>query len=123
MSDMKVLFVDDSPTMRRIIANSLIKIGFSDLVAAENGVDALNKLKDTDVDLIITDWNMPEMNGEKLVIKLRENPRYKDTPILVVTTRGMQEDVVAAVRIGADGYMVKPFSPEVLKQKIKGILK
>ncbi|MCF6238274.1 MAG: response regulator [Candidatus Marinimicrobia bacterium] len=120
---MKVLFVDDSPTMRRIIANSLIKIGFSDLVAAENGVDALNKLKDTDVDLIITDWNMPEMNGEKLVIKLRENPRYKDTPILVVTTRGMQEDVVAAVRIGADGYMVKPFSPEVLKQKIKGILK
>ena len=123
MSKMKVLFVDDSPTMRRIIANSLIKIGFDDLIEAENGADALKKLENVEVDMIITDWNMPELNGEQFVIKLRENPKYKNTPILVVTTRGMKEDVIAAITFGADGYMVKPFSPELLKKKIKAILK
>ncbi len=119
---MKVLFVDDSPTMRRIIQNSLNKIGYDDLIAAENGVDALEKLEGVDVDLIITDWNMPEMNGEQLVIKLRENPKYQDKPILMVTTRGMKEDVITAVKIGVNGYVVKPFTPEVLKKKISDIL-
>ncbi len=123
MSDMKVLFVDDSPTMRRIIQNSLNKIGYDDLVAAENGVDALEKLESTEVDMIITDWNMPEMNGEQLVVKLREDPAYKDKPILMVTTRGMKEDVITAVKIGVNGYVVKPFTPEVLKKKINDILK
>ena len=123
MSDMKVLFVDDSPTMRRIIQNSLNKIGYDDLIAAENGVDALEKLENTEVDMIITDWNMPEMNGEQLVIKLREDPVYKDKPILMVTTRGMKEDVITAVKIGVNGYVVKPFTPEVLKKKISDILK
>ncbi len=119
---MKVLFVDDSPTMRRIIQNSLNKIGYDDLIAAENGVDALEKLEGVDVDLIITDWNMPEMSGEQLVIKLREDPKYKDKPILMVTTRGMKEDVITAVKIGVNGYVVKPFTPEVLKKKISDIL-
>ncbi len=123
MSDMKVLFVDDSPTMRRIIQNSLNKIGYDDLIAAENGEDALEKLEEIEVDMIITDWNMPEMNGEQLVIKLRENPIYKDKPILMVTTRGMKEDVITAVKIGVNGYVVKPFTPEVLKKKIDDILK
>lgn len=123
MSDMKVMFVDDSPTMRRIIQNSLNKIGYDDLIAAENGVDALEKLEQTEVDMIITDWNMPEMNGEQFVIKLREDPVYKDKPILMVTTRGMKEDVITAVKIGVNGYVVKPFTPEVLKKKINDILK
>ncbi len=122
MSDMKVLFVDDSPTMRRIIQNSLNKIGYTDLIAAEHGEDALAKLEGVEVDLIITDWNMPEMNGEQLVIKLREDPKYKDKPILMVTTRGMKEDVITAVKIGVNGYVVKPFTPEVLKKKINDIL-
>mgnify|MGYP002725470114 FL=1 len=123
MSDMKVLFVDDSPTMRRIIQNSLNKIGYDDLISAENGEDALEKLEGVEVDMIITDWNMPEMNGEQLVIKLREDPKYKDKPILMVTTRGMKEDVITAVKIGVNGYVVKPFTPEVLKKKINDILK
>ena len=123
MSDLKVLFVDDSPTMRRILQNSLNKIGYDDLIAAENGVDALEKLEGVDVDLIVTDWNMPEMNGEQLVVKLREDPKYKDTPILMVTTRGMKEDVITAVKIGVNGYVVKPFTPEVLNKKISDILK
>ena len=123
MSDMKVLFVDDSPTMRRIIQNSLNKIGYEDLVSAENGEDAMEKLADVDVDMIITDWNMPEMNGEQFVVKLREDPKYKETPILMVTTRGMKEDVITAVKIGVNGYVVKPFTPEILKKKIDDILK
>ncbi len=122
MSDLKVLLVDDSPTMRRIIQNSLNKIGYDDLISAENGVDALEKLEAVEVDMVITDWNMPEMNGEQLVIKLRENPKYKDKPILMVTTRGMREDVIAAVKIGVNGYVVKPFTPEILKKKITDIL-
>lgn len=123
MSDLKVLFVDDSPTMRRIIQNSLNKIGYTDLISAEHGADALEKLEGVEVDLIITDWNMPEMNGEQLVVKLREDPKYKDKPILMVTTRGMKEDVITAVKIGVNGYVVKPFTPEVLKKKISDIIK
>ncbi len=123
MSDLKVLYVDDSPTMRRIIKNSLNKIGYDNLIDAEHGVEALEKLEGVDVDLIITDWNMPEMNGEQLVVKLREDPKYKDKPILMVTTRGMKEDVITAVKIGVNGYVVKPFTPEVLKKKINDILK
>jgi len=123
MSDLKVLYVDDSPTMRRIIKNSLNKIGYEDLIDAEHGVEALEKLEGVEVDLVITDWNMPEMNGEQLVIKLREDPKYKDTPILMVTTRGMKEDVITAVKIGVNGYVVKPFTPEVLKKKINDVLK
>ncbi|MEA3285982.1 MAG: response regulator [Candidatus Marinimicrobia bacterium] len=122
MSDFKVLYVDDSHTMRRILKNSLNKVGFNDLIEAENGREALEKLLDVDVDLIVTDWNMPEMNGEKMVVELRGNPKYKDIPILMVTTRGMKEDVITAVKIGVNGYMVKPFTPEILKKKINDIL-
>ncbi len=122
MTDKKVLFVEDSPTMRRIIMNALQNIGFTDIIEAEHGMDALEKLKDTDVDLVLTDWNMPEMNGEELVKNLRANSKYKSTPILMITTRGMKEDVVSAVKLGVNGYMVKPFTPEVLKRKLETIL-
>jgi len=122
MSTLKIMFVDDSQTMRRILANALNKIGYENLIEAENGVDALEKLPDADVDLIITDWNMPEMNGEQFVLKLRDDLRYMSIPVLMVTTRGMKEDVLTALRIGVNGYVVKPFTPEVLKKKIKEIL-
>jgi len=123
MSSRKVIFVDDSPTMRRIIKNSLIKIGFTDLISAENGQDALEKMLGNDIDIIITDWNMPEMNGEKFVRELRNDPKYMNKPILMVTTRGMKKDVMKAVDIGVDGYVVKPFTPEVLKKKIDEIIR
>jgi len=122
MIEKKVLFVEDSPTMRRIIANSLKKIGFSDFVEAENGEDALDKIDEQPIDLILTDWNMPEMNGEVLVKKLRDNDKYKDTPILMITTRGMKDDVIKAVKIGVNGYVVKPFTPEILRKKINDII-
>jgi two-component system, chemotaxis family, chemotaxis protein CheY len=118
----RVLTVDDSPTMRRIIVNSLKKIGFSDIIEADNGVDALEKLNSNEVDLIITDWNMPEMNGEQFVKALRSDEKYKTIPILMITTRGMKDDVLTAVKMGVNGYVVKPFTPDVLKQKLSGII-
>lgn len=118
MLDIKVLFVEDSLTMRRIIKNSLKNIGFSDIIEAENGEDALKKIEDTTVDLILTDWNMPEMNGEELVLKLRSMEKYKKTPIYMITTRGLREDVLNALKIGVNGYLVKPFNAETLKKKL-----
>ena len=118
----RVLTVDDSPTMRRIIVNSLRKIGFSDIIEADNGSDALDKLSSAEVDLIITDWNMPEMNGEQFVKALRADEKYKTIPILMITTRGMKDDVLTAVKMGVNGYVVKPFTPDVLKQKLSGII-
>jgi len=118
MLDKKVLFVDDSPTMRRIIMNSLKKIGFTNILDAENGLDALEKMEKQDFDLVLTDWNMPEMNGEQFVKKLRSNEKYETLPILMITTRGMKDDVITAVKLGINGYIVKPFTPEILKGKI-----
>jgi len=121
MSNHKVLFVDDSPTMRRIIHNSLNKIGFEDanISEAEHGADALAKIEANPPDLILTDWNMPEMNGEELVKAIRVSDKpYKSVPILMITTRGMKDDVMTAVKLGVNGYIVKPFTPEVLKKKI-----
>lgn len=122
MEKLKVLFVDDSPTMRRIIHNSLQKIGYTDTIQAENGEDALEKLEENSADLIITDWNMPIMNGEQFVIKVRQKDEYANIPILMVTTRGMKEDVLTAVEIGVNGYVVKPFTPDILKSKIIDIV-
>ncbi|MFP4547351.1 MAG: response regulator [Fidelibacterota bacterium] len=122
MIDNKVLFVDDSPTMRRIIKNSLQKIGFTEMIEAENGVDALGKMEGEDIGLILSDWNMPEMNGKQFVEELKGNDNYKDIPIIMITTRGMKEDVITAVKLGVAGYVVKPFTPDVLKGKIQKAL-
>lgn len=121
MEGKKVIFVEDSPTMRRIIMNSLNKIGINDVTEAENGLDALDKMGDSSWDMVITDWNMPEMNGEELVKELRNSSNYSKTPILMITTRGMQDDVMTAIKMGVNGYIVKPFTPEVLKKKIAEI--
>lgn len=122
MLDKKVIFVDDSPTMRRIIMNSLKKIGFSNIIDAENGLDALEKMEGQEIDLVLTDWNMPEMNGEQFVKELRNNEKYKKLPILMITTRGMKEDVITAVKLGVNGYVVKPFTPEILRGKITAVV-
>jgi two-component system chemotaxis response regulator CheY len=118
----RILFVDDSPTMRRIIANTLNKIGIEQYDQAENGLDALEKLHEEKYDLLLTDWNMPEMNGKELIEFIRGQEHLKDLPILMITTRGMEEDVLTAIRAGVNGYIVKPFTPEVLKKKMIEIL-
>ncbi|MEM2145182.1 MAG: response regulator [Candidatus Jordarchaeaceae archaeon] len=118
----RILFVDDSPTMRRIIRNTLEKIGYEDLIEAENGSDALQKLSGQKVDLIITDWNMPEMNGEEFIRALKSEEEYKNIPIIMVTTRGMKDDVMTALALGVNSYVVKPFTPDVIKKKIMELL-
>ncbi|MFC1481117.1 response regulator [Candidatus Neomarinimicrobiota bacterium] len=118
-----VLFVEDSPTMRRIIANSLAKLGFSNVIEAKNGIDALEKISGQHVDLVVTDWNMPEMNGTKLVKKLRSMPEYHDVPIMMITTRGMKDDVLTAMKLGVNAYVIKPFTLDVLKSKLDDLFK
>ncbi len=118
-----ILFVEDSPTMRRIIANSLRQVGFEEIIEAENGVDALEKVEGRAIDLVVTDWNMPEMNGAELVKTLREMPPYAEVPIIMITTRGMKDDVMTAMKLGVNGYIVKPFTPEVLQEKLKSVIR
>ncbi len=122
VSNKSVLFVEDSPTMRRIIANSLRRLGFADIIEAENGIDALEKLEGNMVNLVVTDWNMPEMNGAELVKVLRSKPEFSMVPIVMITTRGMKDDVITAMKLGVNAYVIKPFTPEILKQKLDSVL-
>jgi len=123
MASMKILIVDDSLTIRRIITNALKTVGFSDTIEASNGKEALEKLNTAKVDFIITDWNMPEMNGLDLIKEVRANPLYSAMPILMITTRGTERDVVEALQAKVNSYIMKPFTPQELKEKIDGILK
>jgi two-component system chemotaxis response regulator CheY len=123
MASIKILIVDDSITIRRIITNALKTIGFPETVEAVNGKEALEKLASGNIDFIITDWNMPEMNGLDLIKKVRSNPAYSSLPILMITVHGSEHDVVEALQAKVNSYIVKPFTPQELKEKIEGILK
>ena len=116
---MKFLVVDDSATMRRILVNSLQRIGYSDCVEAGDGKEALDKI-DPSIQFIITDWNMPNMSGIDLARAARANG--VTCPILMVTTRSVKEDIMAAIEAGVNNYIVKPFTPQVLKEKIDAVL-
>lgn len=118
---MKCMIVDDSATMRRILVNALKGIGYADVVEAGDGQEALNKLT-PDIGLIITDWNMPVMGGLDLVKALRGKPGTEQLPILMVTTRSGQADILQAVEAGVSSYILKPFTPPVLKEKIDQVL-
>ncbi|MCS3671835.1 two-component system chemotaxis response regulator CheY [Salinibacter ruber] len=119
---MKFLIVDDSPTMLRIIRNALQEIGYNDIVEAEDGEDALEKLEENAPDFVVTDWNIPNMNGVDLTSNIRNHPEYSDLPILMITTRGMKEDVKTAMKAEVNNYIVKPFEPEVLEEKVDSCL-
>ena len=118
---MKCMVVDDSATMRRIVANALKSLGYSSLVEAGDGNEALERW-DESIDLIITDWNMPNMGGLELVTELRKRPDTASTAILMVTTRSVKEDIIQAVQAGVNSYIVKPFTPQLLKEKIDEVM-
>ncbi len=118
---MKFLVVDDSATMRRIVVNSLQRIGFNETVEAADGHEALQRY-DASIGFIITDWNMPNMSGIEFTRTLRARPDGTAVPVLMVTTRSVREDIIAAVEAGVNNYIVKPFTPQVLKDKIDQIL-
>jgi two-component system chemotaxis response regulator CheY len=119
---MRILVVDDFSTMRRIIKNILKQIGFSNVDEAENGQAALAKIGDGgNYDFVISDWNMPEMTGIELLKEVRANESTKDLPFLMVTAEAKKENVVEAVKAGVNNYIVKPFTAEVLQEKISKI--
>lgn len=117
---MKCLCVDDSATMRRIVVNALKAIGITDVIEAGDGKEALAKC-DASVALVITDWNMPNMGGLELTRALRADPATAKLPILMVTTRSVKEDILQAADAGVTSYILKPFTPQVLKEKIDQI--
>ncbi len=120
---MKLLVVDDSSTMRRIIKNTLARIGHKDVLEAEHGLEAWKIMQEnSDIDVLITDWNMPEMNGLELVKKVRAESKYEDLPIIMVTTEGGKKEVITALKAGVNNYIVKPFTPQVLKEKLEDVL-
>lgn len=124
---MKILIVDDSSTMRKIVSNVVLQTGIiaADIYTAEDGVQALKILESPDykIDIVLTDWNMPKMNGLELVLKLREHPIYKKIPILMITTEGGKEEVIKALKAGVNNYIVKPFGADVLKEKLAPFLR
>jgi two-component system chemotaxis response regulator CheY len=117
----KVLVVDDFPTMRRIVKNLLKQLGFENIDEAENGEDALRKLKSGDYGLVVSDWNMPVMEGLELLKHIRNDPQLKDIPFLMVTAEAEKEKVIEAIKSGVDNYIVKPFTGDVLKEKLEKI--
>lgn len=117
---MRFLVVDDSATMRRIVVNSLQRVGFSDVVEATDGADAIGKLES--VDFVITDWNMPKMSGAEFTRAVRAREDAKALPVLMVTARSVRDDIFTAMEAGVDGYVVKPFTPQVLREKIDAVL-
>lgn len=121
---MKILVVDDSSTMRRIIGNVIMQLGFNkeDYDEAEDGVKAWKMLNEGQYDVILTDWNMPNMNGLELVKKIRAEGSHIKTPIIMITTEGGRGEVIAALRAGVNNYIVKPFPAETLKEKLDSVL-
>ena len=119
---MRFLVVDDSSTMRRIIINTLNKIGYTDIIEAGNGREGIDKVSEGPVDLIITDWNMPEMNGIEFIRALRTMDGKQTLPVLMVTTNAAKDDIVEALRAGVNNYVVKPFTPDTIKEKIDAVM-
>jgi two-component system chemotaxis response regulator CheY len=124
MSDkgMKFLVVDDFSTMRRIVRNLLKELGFTNVDEAEDGVAALQKLRGGNFDFVISDWNMPNMDGLTLLQNIRSDDALRKLPVLMVTAEAKKENIVAAAQAGASGYVVKPFTAATLGEKVNKIL-
>jgi len=120
LDKINVLIVDDSKTMLRIIKNTLSRIGVKNIDSAENGEEAFNLFKDKDYDIVLTDWNMPVMNGYQLVLAIRKI--NQDVPIVMITTEGGKAEVIKALKAGVNNYIVKPFTPQILKEKLQAII-
>ncbi|WP_018139237.1 MULTISPECIES: chemotaxis response regulator CheY [unclassified Thioalkalivibrio] len=118
---MKILIVDDFSTMRRIIKNLLRDLGFNNTQEADDGSTALPMLQNGDFDFLITDWNMPNMPGIDLLRAVRADEKLKTMPVLMVTAEAKRDQIVEAAEAGVNGYVVKPFTAETLKEKIDKI--
>jgi two-component system chemotaxis response regulator CheY len=121
--NMKILVVDDFSTMRRIVRNLLVELGFSNplIQEADDGNNALTMLKSQPFDLVVTDWNMPNMTGIDLLRAIRAEPSLKGLPVLMVTAENNRDQIIAAAQAGVNGYIVKPFNAVTLKEKLTKI--
>lgn len=122
-NELRFLVVDDFSTMRRIVRNLLKEIGFSEADEAEDGVVALAKLRSSKFDFVVSDINMPNMNGFQLLAEVKKDEKLKHIPVLMVTAEARKEDIVLAAQQGAAGYIVKPFTKATLEDKLLHILK
>jgi two-component system chemotaxis response regulator CheY len=120
-SKIKFLVVDDFSTMRRIVRNLLKELGFTNVDEAEDGAVAWQKIQGTNFDFIITDWNMPNMDGLTLLQTIRGDANYKTLPVLMITAEAKKENIIAAAQAGASGYIVKPFTAATLNEKLQKI--
>jgi len=123
MANPRFLVVDDFSTMRRIVRNLLKESGFADADEAEDGVVALQKLRASNFDFVVSDINMPNMNGFQLLAEIKKDEKLKHIPVLMVTAEARKEDIVLAAQQGAAGYIVKPFTKATLEDKVLHILK
>lgn len=121
--NMRVLIVDDFATMRRIVRNVLKQIGFTNMAEAENGKAALKVLKKENIDLILCDWNMPEMPGIELLKAIRSDDELKNIPFVMVTAEAQKDNIIEAVKAGVSSYIVKPFTAETVTEKLNAIFK
>lgn len=119
--NLRFLVVDDFATMRRIVRNLLKDLGFNNVEEAEDGQDALNKLQQATFDFVISDWNMPNIDGLQLLTEIRNNPNWSTMPVLMVTAEAKKENIIAAAQAGASGYVVKPFTAAILEEKLNKI--
>jgi two-component system, chemotaxis family, chemotaxis protein CheY len=120
--EMKFLVVDDFATIRRIVKGVINELGFSNVTEADDGSTALPLLRDGNFDFLITDWNMPGMPGLDLLKAVRANPKLAKLPVLMLTAEAQREQIIAAAQAGVNGYIIKPFTAEVLKKKLTKIL-
>ena len=119
--NMKVLIVDDFATMRRILKNIMKQIGFSNITEADNGKNALKVLKSQAIDLVLCDWNMPEMPGIEVLNTVRADDELKATPFIMVTAEAQKENILEAVKSGVSSYIVKPFTAETVEEKLQKV--
>jgi two-component system chemotaxis response regulator CheY len=117
-SDLPILIVDDFSTMRRIIRTCLQQLGFTNVTEADDGLNAMTKLRSKEFKLIISDWNMPNMMGIDLLKAVRSDEKFKEIPFVMVTAEGLKENVMEAIKSGASNYVVKPFTADTLGQKL-----
>ncbi|NYT61983.1 chemotaxis response regulator CheY [Alcaligenaceae bacterium] len=118
---MKILIVDDFPTMRRIIKNLLKDLGFENVDEAEDGAMGLEKLRNGNFEFVVSDWNMPNMDGLAMLQHIRADPALAALPVLMVTAEAKKENIIAAAQAGANGYVVKPFTAATLEEKLNKI--
>lgn len=114
----KFLVVDDFSTMRRIVRNLLKELGYTNVEEAEDGLMGLNMLKNGDFEFVVSDWNMPNMDGLTMLQNIRADPRLSKLPVLMVTAEAKKENIIAAAQAGANGYVVKPFTAATLEEKL-----